>query len=141
MMKRASIALAVVLATAAVPLQAQTGFYVGAQVTGASLSYKDAAEKLDFGCPERLAGAALGDGGRPAVTPARAILRPGGADGGAVRESGGGGVWESGGGRGCGGEIRSSDEVVKRTDTSNRQFPVGRSGADADITVRIDSKH
>ena len=49
MMKRVSIALAVVLAATAVPLQAQTGLYVGAQVTGASLSYKDAAEKLDFG--------------------------------------------------------------------------------------------
>jgi hypothetical protein len=48
-MKRTSIAVAVALMTMAMPLQAQTGLYVGAQVTGASLSYKDAAEKLDFG--------------------------------------------------------------------------------------------
>jgi len=48
-MKHTSLAVAVALMTMAMPLQAQTGLYVGAQVTGASLSYKDAAQKLDFG--------------------------------------------------------------------------------------------
>lgn len=49
-MKRTSIAMmALALGTLVLPLRAQTGLYVGAQLTGASLSYKDAAEKLDFG--------------------------------------------------------------------------------------------
>ena len=48
-MKRTSFVVAVALMAIAMPLQAQTGLYVGAQVTGASLSYKDAADKLDFG--------------------------------------------------------------------------------------------
>lgn len=48
-MKRISIVLVAALAVLALPIQAQTGLYVGAQATGASLSYKDAADKLDFG--------------------------------------------------------------------------------------------
>lgn len=42
------IALAVALATAA-PAGAQSGLFVGLQATGASLTYKGAAENLDFG--------------------------------------------------------------------------------------------
>jgi len=48
-MKRTVLAVAAVLLAFAAPAQAQTGLFVGAQVTGASLSYKDAAQKLDFG--------------------------------------------------------------------------------------------
>lgn len=48
-MKRISVAAAIAVMAIAVPVRAQSGFYVGAQVTGASLSYKDAADKLDFG--------------------------------------------------------------------------------------------
>lgn len=48
-MKRTAIALIAALTVSALPLHAQTGLYVGAQVTGASLNYKDAADKLDFG--------------------------------------------------------------------------------------------
>jgi hypothetical protein len=48
-MKRLQFALLAVALVTAVPARAQTGLFVGAQVTGASLSYKDAAQKLDFG--------------------------------------------------------------------------------------------
>ncbi len=41
--------MTVALMALVLPLRAQTGLYVGAQVTGASLTYKDAADKLDFG--------------------------------------------------------------------------------------------
>ena len=47
---RAVVAAVIALATlATAPVRAQTGLFVGAQVTGASLAYKDAAAKLDFG--------------------------------------------------------------------------------------------
>ncbi len=48
-MQRSFMAAVAVLMTLAVPAWAQTGFFVGAQVTGASLTYKDAAQSLDFG--------------------------------------------------------------------------------------------
>ncbi len=48
-MKRIVLAVATPMLLAAVPAQAQTGLFVGAQVTGASLNYKDAAQNLDFG--------------------------------------------------------------------------------------------
>ena len=48
-MKRIVMVVATLACLAAVPAQAQTGLFVGAQVTGASLSYKDAAQDLDFG--------------------------------------------------------------------------------------------
>jgi hypothetical protein len=48
-MKRIVMVVSVLAFFAAVPAQAQTGLFVGAQVTGASLSYKDAAQDLDFG--------------------------------------------------------------------------------------------
>ena len=48
-MKRIVMAVATLTLLAAVPAQAQTGLFVGAQITGASLSYKDAAQDLDFG--------------------------------------------------------------------------------------------
>ncbi len=48
-MKRNVMAMAALLLLTAVPAQAQTGLFVGAQITGASLSYKDAAQDLDFG--------------------------------------------------------------------------------------------
>lgn len=41
-------ALAGLLVIGATPAAAQTGLFIGAQVTGASLDYKDAAQKLDF---------------------------------------------------------------------------------------------
>ncbi len=47
-MHKITITLAAALLLAA-PVQAQTGLFVGAQVTGASLTYKGAAENLDFG--------------------------------------------------------------------------------------------
>lgn len=47
-MKR-MIAVAVLALMVAAPMRAQTGLFVGAQVTGASLTYKDAAQNLDFG--------------------------------------------------------------------------------------------
>ncbi|MHB0964353.1 MAG: outer membrane protein [Gemmatimonadaceae bacterium] len=48
-MKRIVLAVATLMLLAAVPARAQTGLFVGAQVTGASLNYKDAAQNLDFG--------------------------------------------------------------------------------------------
>lgn len=48
-MKRTMFAAAALAALVAMPARAQTGLFVGAQVTGASLTYKGAAENLDFG--------------------------------------------------------------------------------------------
>ncbi|HEY3287576.1 MAG TPA: outer membrane beta-barrel protein [Gemmatimonadaceae bacterium] len=48
-MRRFTLMLASLLVLGAVPAYAQTGLFVGAQVTGASLNYKDAAQNLDFG--------------------------------------------------------------------------------------------
>ena len=48
-MKKRFLALAGLLILAAVPARGQTGLFVGAQVTGASLDYKNAAQNLDFG--------------------------------------------------------------------------------------------
>lgn len=48
-MKRMVMAVVTLALLAAAPAHAQTGLFVGAQVTGASLSYKDAAQDLDFG--------------------------------------------------------------------------------------------
>ena len=49
-MKLTSMTLtAIALVALTIPLRAQTGLFVGAQVTGASLDYREAAEKLDFG--------------------------------------------------------------------------------------------
>lgn len=48
-MKRLSMVVAAASLALAASARAQTGLFVGAQVTGASLSYKDAAQKLDFG--------------------------------------------------------------------------------------------
>jgi hypothetical protein len=48
-MKSAFMMVAVALMALAAPARAQSGFFVGAQITGASLDYKDAAQKLDFG--------------------------------------------------------------------------------------------
>lgn len=48
-MKRIVMAVATLTLLAAVSARAQTGLFVGAQVTGASLNYKDAAQNLDFG--------------------------------------------------------------------------------------------
>jgi len=49
-MKHAMFALvAASLLVAVVPARAQTGLFVGVQATGASLTYKDAAQNLDFG--------------------------------------------------------------------------------------------
>lgn len=48
-MSRLNLALAATVILAAIPAQAQSGLFVGAQITGASLDYKDAAEKLDAG--------------------------------------------------------------------------------------------
>lgn len=49
-MKRTAMTFVILaLMALAMPLRAQTGLYVGAQVTGASLNYKDAAQQLDFG--------------------------------------------------------------------------------------------
>jgi hypothetical protein len=48
-MKRIIMAVTALTLFSAASAQAQTGLFVGAQVTGASLSYKDAAQELDFG--------------------------------------------------------------------------------------------
>jgi hypothetical protein len=48
-MRRNTLLFAALLALATVPAGAQSGMFVGAQVTGASLNYKDAAQNLDFG--------------------------------------------------------------------------------------------
>ncbi len=48
-MQKCSLMLASLLVLAAAPARGQTGLFVGAQVTGASLNYKDAAQQLDFG--------------------------------------------------------------------------------------------
>src|SRR5512140_3213382 len=48
-MKKMTIAFAAAAFILAAPGHAQTGLYVGAQVTGTSLTYKDAAANLDFG--------------------------------------------------------------------------------------------
>ncbi len=48
-MKRIMMAMAALTLLASLPAHAQTGLFVGAQVTGASLTYKDAAQNLDFG--------------------------------------------------------------------------------------------
>jgi hypothetical protein len=48
-MKRITVAATALLLAVAVPAGAQSGLAVGAHVTGASLSYKDAAQNLDFG--------------------------------------------------------------------------------------------
>ena len=48
-MKRMMAVVAVMLVIGSVAAQAQSGFYAGVQWTGASLSYKDAAQNLDFG--------------------------------------------------------------------------------------------
>lgn len=48
-MKKTVLTLAALALLVAAPLRAQTGLFVGAQVTGASLNYKDAAQNLDFG--------------------------------------------------------------------------------------------
>jgi hypothetical protein len=47
-MKR-TIAFATIALLVGTPLHAQTGVFVGAQITGASLTYRGAAENLDFG--------------------------------------------------------------------------------------------
>jgi len=48
-MKRIALAATALLLVATIPAQAQTGLFVGAQVTGASLNYRAAAHDLDFG--------------------------------------------------------------------------------------------
>jgi len=48
-MRKLAVMLTGLTLLAAAPAGAQTGLYVGAQVTGASLNYKDAAQNLDFG--------------------------------------------------------------------------------------------
>jgi hypothetical protein len=47
-MKKFAIAFATAAFVAAMPAQAQSGLFVGVHVTGASLTYKGAAENLDF---------------------------------------------------------------------------------------------
>jgi hypothetical protein len=48
-MKRTRLTVAAVMLLVGSAAQAQSGLFVGAQVTGASLTYKDAAQDLDFG--------------------------------------------------------------------------------------------
>ena len=48
-MTRHVLVAATLVALAAPSAQAQTGLFVGAHITGASLTYKDAAQDLDFG--------------------------------------------------------------------------------------------
>ncbi len=60
-MQNRTLMMAAALLLAAAPARAQSGLYVGAQVTGASLNYKDAAQNLDFGSGYGVhAGLALG---------------------------------------------------------------------------------
>jgi hypothetical protein len=44
-----TVILAALTLCAALPVRAQTGLFIGAQATGASLTYRDAADNLDFG--------------------------------------------------------------------------------------------
>ena len=44
-----TVAIAMLVLVAAAPMAAQTGLFVGVQATGASLTYKAAAENLNFG--------------------------------------------------------------------------------------------